>query len=974
MTTPAQIAADLVERVQNNPASIHSYILDKVTEVSGGTMVFSDPSNPFVLGMEMVATMASAGMTAARAETRKQYPYLAQTEEDLYLHMSDKDYIGRWSTPSRATFTVAMAVDEIYVAAVPTGIGSMEKLVIPRHTEFTIADYTFTMQYPVEIRRMQHGGLQIVYDNSKPSPLQVLETNEVAHRYVTSPDRIKYLLIDIPVQQCKIKSEEQPMTAAQPYMANISFDGNFYACRAYHRNADDSEWTEIRVTETDQVYDPTVPTLAIKVFSDHIDAQIPQVYSNNGTVRNRIRVDVYTTEGKLDLILNSYNVENYQAKWRDLENQDGGIYSAPLNDRMTTLSVFSEGVAVGGSNPISFAQLRENVITGATGNQDIPITTAQIVNTLTTRGYQTIKNIDNITNRIFKAMREMPMPVDGSVSSPMGAAVAMLQASMLDLREYEAVIDNGDRITVTPRMLYRLVNGVVSPVPKYEIDLINSSPLETQATMINKGNFIFSPYHYVYDITSDSFDCRGYWLDNPEIASKSFIEENDTLLLEIGTTSYDIVRTETGYQLIVVAGAGPSVLELDSSQIHAQLAFKPVGEGTYAYLNGELQSVDPDSGEYIYTFDLTTNFDIDGEHGLHLSSFQMFGAGPRDLATKLLGDFELFYAVSDYFPADAALSDIDNILGKFILPDETVGIIQERFSIRLGDSLEGMWVSNRSVVGSEDYKRYASDVPWTYENTVYETDAQGNLVVTWDDEGKPHYNILHNKGDTVFNPDGTPAVRFYAGEIMRDGEGNPIPQSTRGMVRQVDMFFLEGLYWFATAQSPTEYRSTVSSTVVDWLKDDISNIRKILLEKSRLYFAPVTSLGNIEVMIEEGLILNMPSAQALQVDNYVTRNAYNDAELRRKLTENARAVIANHLGNAVVSIDDITTDLKTQAGTDVIAIEVTGLGDANDFAVVTLLDESMRCSVRKRIVALSDGTLTIEDAMDVNFRRHALNT
>lgn len=972
-TTPAEVLA-LLERVKVNPANMQRVVLDKMTEASGGRMVFTDPGNPLILGIEMAVTMATACMAENAANTRKQYPTMAQTEEEVYMHMSDKDYYGRWSTPSRTVITVAMMVDEILMRAVPTGIGNAQKLVIPRHTQFKVADYAFTMQYPIEIRVMAHGGLQIVYDASKPSALDPLPTNQVKHTYRTTGDGFKWLFIEIPVQQIQINSSSQAVSLAQPFKQSFAYEDNFYALRAYHRESDFEPWKELRVTETDQVYDPTVPTMAIRVYSTDVYAEIPQVYINNGTISSQIRVDLYTTDGPIDLLLSSYDSSQFVATWRDLEDDDKGMYSFPLSNSMTTISVFSDSVTSGGSLPMSFAQLRESVILGATGNPDIPITSAQFTNALNARGFNTVKNIDNITDRIFAATRAMPLPVDDSVSSPMGSAIVMLQASMDTLAEYESVWDNGDRITVTPDMLYRLDNGVVKFVPEIEIANMRELPLETQARMITDGNYIFSPYHYVYDITDESFDCRGYWLDQCAIDSKSFVQENDTLGLEMSTQSYDLRRTPTGYVLELVAFMGDTVTALDPEQVHVQLAYKPVGEGSYACLNGTLLEADTDSGEYTYVFEIESNFDINKFNQLYLTNFDMYGGGRRPLATHLNTEFQLIYAVTDYFPPHAEVSEIDRILGTWILPPDTVGVIHETFYMTLGQDLDGMWEANRSVLGSEDYKRYAADVPWTYEAAEYELDADGNLVTVTDPvTGEMSYVLLHNKGEIRYI-DGKVAIRFYKDEVMHDGEGRPIPLSTRRMVRQVDMFFLEGLYYFATSASAVNYRSVISTTVVGWLKDDITALRKVLLEKSILYFAPTTSLGDVRVMVEDGLIRTLPSAQNLKVEFYLTRNAYQDADLRLKLGSNARQVGAAQLLNQVVALDDIIDNLKVQVGEDVIALDVAGLGGDQNYAVVTMEDESMRLSIRHRLRALADGTLTVEDDLDVNFFRHAIPT
>src|SRR5699024_10431574 len=112
---------------------------------------------------------------------RVQYPELSQTREDLYRHMSDVDYINVFSSPSTTKLLLVFHKDEILEKAIPSGDSGMRKLVIPRHTKIMAGEIPFTLQYPIELRVLPHGGIQTVYDNSKPSPLMTLESNQVPY-------------------------------------------------------------------------------------------------------------------------------------------------------------------------------------------------------------------------------------------------------------------------------------------------------------------------------------------------------------------------------------------------------------------------------------------------------------------------------------------------------------------------------------------------------------------------------------------------------------------------------------------------------------------------------------------------------------------------------------------------------------------------------------------------------------------------
>ena len=959
----------LLDKARYNPGAMFEVGVDMLEQANGGELIFVDASQPAVQLIEMAATLAASAMHESAANTRRQFARMALDEEELYLHMSDKDYIGRWATPSRTTITVAMAMEEVLARAVPTGVNGVQKMVIPRNTEFTVAGVTFSMQYPIEIRINSAGTERVVYDVSRPSPLMPLSTNLLKTWKSSQAGGIEMLFIEIPVMQMKVSSNNFVVSKASPTSGAITFGGSYYATRAYHRNGD-GPWEEILTTETRQVFDPAQPTVALQVYSDRVMYSVPEVYATAGTIKKQLRLDVYSTEGELSMILSNYESDAFDYRWQDFDNDDNGLYWAAL-ENISTLLVFSDEVVTGGSGAKSFEVLREQVMMNAHGASNQPITPWQIISTLTNEGYSSVKTVDNLTRRIYKTSRPLPLPEDGSVLSPIGAGIMTFQQSLEGLKGYEGVYDNGERVTLSPKMLYKLDNGLVKIVEKDELNMINGAILETRARLINAERYLFSPYHYVLDITGNVFDTRGYYLDNPSIDSRNFIAENDTLGMTISTESFDIERTEKGYRITVVTASSEEALALPDSSVHAQLSFQPTGESGRAYLNGVLD-VKLASGERAYVFELESNLDINSNDDLYLTNFQMFGGSTRPVPASLTESFDLFYVLSDYRPVDTLTTDIDLIIAKEMLPEDAIALTHEKFNTNLGSSLDGLWSASRSVVSEEDYKRYSADVSWVYEEPEFARDPATGTILYDIVNGEMKYRMLHAKGEVRLDDDGKPMIRFLKGDVMRDADGNPMVESTRKMQRQVDLFFLDGKYWFATNPVSVAYRDSTAQTVVRWLTTDIATIRAKLLEGTELYFAPQTTLGNVQVFVEEGLISNIPAEQGLRVGLYLGRAEYADARLRESLTRSIKLVIADRLIQSTVAIDDITDKLREEIGNEAIAFSVSGLGGANNFPVITAMDDTLRCSVRKRVVAKSDDTLVVEDDVQIDPLRHTL--
>jgi hypothetical protein len=138
-----------------NPAALASAVVNLVPAATNGLLDFVDVSNPAILAIESAAVLTAGFMQENATTTRRQYPYSAQTIEDLYPHMSDKDYVDRFAVPTATEFLFFFDYAELLSKLVvdPTDTG-ISKITIPRDTYITVASTVFTFEYPIEIRQL----------------------------------------------------------------------------------------------------------------------------------------------------------------------------------------------------------------------------------------------------------------------------------------------------------------------------------------------------------------------------------------------------------------------------------------------------------------------------------------------------------------------------------------------------------------------------------------------------------------------------------------------------------------------------------------------------------------------------------------------------------------------------------------------------------------------------------------------------
>lgn len=994
---------DRILKLRNNPTGIQRIMLEEVERVTDGKKVVVSASNPFVFLMEAAATVGAAGMSEAAALNRKQYPSNANTMEELYLHMSDDDYLNIFSTPGRVNFKFLIGLDEVKNKAVPIGQTGSKKLTIPRHTRITVADVPFTLQYPIDLRVLANGGISVLYDGSRPSPVELLESN-VIDWTITNINGLDFILMSIPVQQFTIASQYAPISDMTGFKKTYTVTDQFYYCRVYHELAN-GDWEEIRTTHTEQVYDPTVVTAALRLVDDQLTVVMPQIYLTRNMVGPRLRIDIYSTKGEINMDLNNFGGDAFSAEWIDNDKEDDGKYYSAFNT-FSSFAVFSEEKVISGQDEMSFEQLRDRVMVNSLGPVNLPITDVQVEASLGNTGYDVVKELDSVTNRQFIATRYLPTPSESDGVAPATSTMMLLQSTIAELAQKDTVMDNGNRLTLLPTTVYQNVNGLISVVPAATVASIKALDADELAEAVNSGSYLYSPFHYVFDINEEEFRTRAYSLQSPEILSKYFVAENETAQAQVGTDVYDIYPdgTNTGYYVDISTKSNSVFKEIHPDNVDVQISYVPEGASDRVFMTADFISI-LDNDELLFRFHITTDFDLDDDDNLILTSFKTLDNSVRDLPILLDREIDIAYILSNYEPVGLmhTIPDVMNPIYLDAVATNHVTVTHEKLRLNIGERLERLWTRARSVLGPEDYETYATAVKAYHEGYVYvRDDVTGNIEYTWDGVAeKLVRTVLYYPGDAVVNAAGEAAyeaaeaaspgllfsdwwasldtatqdtyhvIKHSIGDVVYDGNGDPVPiVGPLDIVRQADLMLVDGKYYFATAPETAEYRESLPDTISNWIVNDIGDIAEKMLEQTELYFYPKNTVGKITAYVGEGTELKMEAEQSFNVTFHVDSDVYNNSELRAALERTAAEVINERLSRVTVSLDDITTKVKAAVGDNVISVDVSGLFDGYNVTTATLVNESARFVIGKQLVKLADGTLAVQDAVNVGFIRH----
>ena len=798
-------AADLLDNYKRyiyNPSAIQRASFSFIEEITSGRVNFVDPTNPVVLTLEMMAVQTAALASEAVSELRRLYPSLAMTQDDLYSHMCDGDYIGRFSTPASTSITVAVLANDVINKMVYDETEGCHKVVIPRDTSLSVDTYVFTMQYPVVIRKFASGQIQISYDSSITSPLVGLTTNIITPEVRYDTSQVAWIFFKVAVMQYGISSKFFALEKSKYLSESLSYTDTFYYARVFYRNTASSKiWTEIKTTHSDLVFDPYTPTALLKVYDGYLGVEIPPIYLNTGQISGEVRVDVYTTKGEVTINMANYQLSSFKLDFKAIDQVRD---QTPFTTALSSMSfyAYAADIVSGGSTGKTFDTLRNQVIENATGAQQIPIMSKTINPSIGSTGFSLVKNIDTVTNVAFLATRNLPKPTNTKLLT--AAVVGCASVSLIpgQLTGSKCARVNGSRITVFSNNLFRQKNSITERLGDTEVNTILSLNNADMVETLNSGEYYYNPFYYVLDDSTEEFTVRPYHMDSPQANGLSFESNNETLRLQINTGSFKFEKTPDGYRLTLVTSSGAFYKQLEDSEVQCQLAYTPSGETSLAYLTGVFDGRTT-TQERIFVFDITTNYDIDSSSDLCLTGFGMNSTTPVETWVALSTKFHIFHTTTSIEEGFVANAD-DALIGRAQLKKNSVLATHETLKLVFGYSLDYLWCRSRTYAAGQTYRKYTEDIPLRYETDGFDLDPVTGSIFKYNDQGglqldaqgRPVYVKTHTSGDIVRDELGEIVYQHRVGDLVLDRYGKPIVDASLGAAKDVDLLLVDAKYFF----------------------------------------------------------------------------------------------------------------------------------------------------------------------------------
>ena len=948
-----------------NPAAVQSLVLTEFQTRLGGTMSVADPNNSFNLLLEANASINAQTVRYMESQFASQYAVRATTSAELYNNMSDFDYLSMVAGPSNTQLNLTFNVD--YLIANAVAFNSVyNRVVIPVNSQFYVGPLTFGIYYPIiiNINRIT-GNINVLWDTTIPNPLQKLATNMVPFVQYSSGG-LNLITLTIPVAQFVLNSTTYSVVSQQGFIQNISYTDMFYAARVF-TNLPSGSWTELAYTLSETVYDPTTPTAKLVIANDTniLTVSIPQIYFTNNQIGNQVKVLLYTTKGAITLDLTSVEVANCNCNF-GLNDTTVNQYSTILANLSTIDLTPAETVITGGSNALSFVDLRNLVINGGLYTA-VPVTPAELAAYSAKHGFSITKFIDNVTNRIYYASNTIIGGQNGYVM--VTTATVAVQPSSTTLPSTILNFPTEQSVTILPTTLYtyNAQNNSCVPLSDTDTTVLNNMTKSEFAIELNTNTYTKCPFHIVTYTGSQYPVTKSFNLMNPSADTIRFMTDNVMLTPQMSVVSAVVIHNNNGtggYTLRLGVTKTTSMAAIAETDITVYLSATDINNDVFY---GIASLVGTSGALNIYELTIPTTYYISQQDTFRstMSVVNQHTAVTVDI--KLTTTFTVTFLINPtLYPT---IAQDDNIVNGLPVPyNQLLGVSQQQIDVVFGVDLSSQIYNNTNALWSGvTYATYPTTVYQTYQNDVYETNSQGGLVYTVV-SGVVHLNKIHSKNDQVLDTDGHPIVQYTAGTVRLDSLGNPIVMTTRQLQYYVSTIMFDARIFYSTNPLDIRFVQNLTATLMSYFTT-LTSMQGNLLEQTSLYYKPNQTMGSAIFGSGNNTPLPLSLGFGFSLVAYVSQATLDNPILLSALIMDITTIVQSEMTNSIISLTNIADNIKTQLPDTIISIDVDGIDGTTTLQTVIVPVGTINPIVgQKLIYNANTDTLTLGQDLSIVFK------
>ncbi len=928
---------EITKQVLYTPATMQRIMVDLIKK-GDSDLTLLDPTNPFLMLLEANVVTTNNAVDEAASVARKLYPSLANTEEDLYHHISSQEEINLFASPSDVHVTFMVNVLDLKDIGVYNSITKTYTTKLQKYTEINISGVTLTLLNDIEINLVD--GIPFVeqkYDN----PISVNSIGNVYSVITKDVDNVDWIMFETKIKQVSHQSHEFNLISQQPFKQKIPITGDYYYSECYI-NDGNNNWTLMDITHSDIVYDHTTPTMKVKTYDGFVEYKLPDFYTLDGNIAGLIKVDTYSTIGKTLLPLSKFAIEEFKIKHpKDLFTQEAAVATK------IDMFCFSKNILDGGVSKRTARELRKKIIYNTTGTIDLPITEKQLNERVTSKGFRLFKALDTITDRIYIAGKNIN---DVYKTNALNSNIDIFNNTVRVLSEEiisENIVVDHDIILIKSGTVFETINGVTKILNDVDLDLLRNNTLPNTAKLLYRSEYFFTPFYYMLDLSGDILNSRIYDLDNPEMSYLQIVNKNKYLKPNVNITRYGIFKKDMGYEIYLSLFGNVEFDNINKNEVYVQIALKINEFSEKIYFTA---TYDQGTDKWVATIE--SNFIIDTEDRLNI-----LNGVSRIFTHKTyidnVAEF-IIYTTDSSVPLDTRYEPSLELFDQSLNAN---ALCKEQCILKLGNNLNYLWNKINSVYTDRKFLKATEDKYLRYKKDVFNTDVVVNngVVIPNDNCDVASIKFLHREGDIVLDVNSEPLYEHKVGDILYDEYNNPTVDNVNGIVRFIDIFMLQYEYKVVEDKRYIKYIDEVMQVIRGWLLEDLSVMNDITLEHTQILYKPRKS------SVSPVLRNDMRLQHLIQpkVTLYMDRTIYSPDATYSDLLVKIGKIIHKYSEKSTVVISDIKREIMQEVGIGVTGVKLDGITSDNS-EILVFKETSNRLSIKKKITQFGEITYDIE--------------
>ena len=940
-----------------NPLDIQSEILQEFENRMDGASIV-DANNSFTFLLETFSRIVSQAINAQDTKLNALYPRRATSTKELFNHLSDYDYEGFYSSPASLKMKLMLHRDYLVTNAKLAPGTNYKLVVIPKDTIFSVGRFKMGLYYPIHIRINDIvNSISAVYDTAEINPLHSLNSNMIQVTPV-SYGGIDLISLEFDVFQFDKVVMTEVINASLGFIKKYKFTDKFYALRVF----DVVSGKELSYTMSDAVYDIARPTARLKVYveSNEIELSIPQIYLVDGLISNQIKIELYTTQGALDVSISSIQLEDIKANFALSSFSNDNTYTTILRNIPTIIMTPSATRIVGGSSGYTFEQMK-NFTIYHNGAITVPVTNLQLEQFFTDHGFRAYRKLDNLTDRRYYAYRKI---TDGDTELSVANGSLTINASELTENNDIRYQNNDSTIVILPTLIYvfdKYINKFVIMSNVEKAALLSKSHKQLAITL-NEGRYFCNPHHFVLNTIDKYPTCNVYDLFTVGASNMTFVSDNIHISAQLSMTSVDIRHLGSGaggYTIRIGIMRSEELKKTPDSDIAIYLSLQTTGgfrigiRGTYA---GTFNDVDA------YDFSLGTNYKL-SNNMITITNLINSSGVIMEHEVGLTGTMSIAtFVKKTMFPEIP--QDFD-ILARFVEDDDSwLSVSLQTFKYKLGVDISDVYDSNLLINWTGvQCEKYLDDELLRYAHDMYELNPDGTLKYTKSVDGELILNKLHSKDDVVEDDSGNDVISHYKGSFKQDGFGN----TTQTTSRTKDFTFDISGYDYRHTVVTTDFLINLSNTLSAYY-DTVRSMQPNILENTRNYLKPVMTAGDAKYKLNNFTTIISDLELSFEINVYVSQVVSEDASLLDMLKTKIVSIIKTNLVDSLISTNTIMSEVKRILSDYVSSIDIVSTNGYSDIQTLVISETDKSPRLGTYIDLGSDNRLAFYPKVTIDFK------